>query len=61
MNVIVTVSDMEGWKGLFVPPVLLRALKDLGFMAPTLIQALTLPAAIRDRKDILGAAETVRN
>lgn len=35
-----------------------RALSFLGFSAPTPIQALTLAPAIRDRLDILGAAET---
>ncbi|KAG7466314.1 hypothetical protein MATL_G00163450 [Megalops atlanticus] len=34
------------------------ALAALGFSAPTPIQALALPPAIRDRMDILGAAET---
>jgi len=29
------------------------------FYGPTPIQRLTLPAAIRDRSDIIGAAETV--
>ncbi len=29
------------------------------FLDPTPIQRLTLPAAIRDRLDIIGAAETV--
>lgn len=50
---------MESWKGLFVPTPVLQSLNELGFVSPTLIQALTLPAAIRDRQDILGAAETV--
>ncbi|KAF3701226.1 ATP-dependent RNA helicase DDX24 [Channa argus] len=34
------------------------ALSSLGFASPTPIQALALPPAIRDRMDILGAAET---
>ncbi|XP_067943558.1 ATP-dependent RNA helicase DDX24-like isoform X2 [Watersipora subatra] len=54
----VEIPDMDGWKGLFVPTQVLRSLADLGFKSPTLIQALALPAAIRDRQDILGAAET---
>uniref|UniRef100_A0A3Q2UBA2 ATP-dependent RNA helicase n=1 Tax=Fundulus heteroclitus TaxID=8078 RepID=A0A3Q2UBA2_FUNHE len=51
-------SDMSAWRDLFVPPVVLKALSGLGFTSPTPIQALTLPPAIRDRMDILGAAET---
>ncbi|XP_057715598.1 ATP-dependent RNA helicase DDX24 [Corythoichthys intestinalis] len=51
-------SDMHAWKDLFVPPVVLQALNNLGFTSPTPIQALVLPSAIRDRMDILGAAET---
>ncbi|KAM4540630.1 ATP-dependent RNA helicase DDX24 [Fundulus diaphanus] len=50
--------DMSAWKDLFVPPAVLKALSGLGFTSPTPIQALTLPPAIRDRMDILGAAET---
>ncbi|XP_077395214.1 ATP-dependent RNA helicase DDX24 [Festucalex cinctus] len=51
-------ADMHAWKDLFVPPVVLKALSSLGFTSPTPIQALVLPPAIRDRMDILGAAET---
>lgn len=51
-------ADVSAWKDLFVPPPVLKALSSLGFSSPTAIQALALPSAIRDRKDILGAAET---
>lgn len=51
-------ADVSAWKDLFVPRPVLRALSFLGFSAPTPIQALTLAPAIRDRLDILGAAET---
>uniref|UniRef100_A0A8C9LLD1 ATP-dependent RNA helicase n=1 Tax=Piliocolobus tephrosceles TaxID=591936 RepID=A0A8C9LLD1_9PRIM len=51
-------ADVSAWKDLFVPRLVLRALSFLGFSAPTPIQALTLAPAIRDRLDILGAAET---
>lgn len=51
-------ADVSAWKDLFVPKPVLRALSFLGFSAPTPIQALTLAPAIRDRLDILGAAET---
>ncbi|XP_065607106.1 ATP-dependent RNA helicase DDX24 [Cyrtonyx montezumae] len=51
-------ADVSAWKDLFVPQPVLKALSSLGFSAPTPIQALTLPSAIRDNMDILGAAET---
>ncbi|KAM4853059.1 ATP-dependent RNA helicase DDX24 isoform 1-T3 [Thomomys bottae] len=51
-------ADVSAWKNLFVPQPVLRALSFLGFSAPTPIQALTLAPAIRDKLDILGAAET---
>ena len=51
-------TDVGAWKDLFVPSPVLKALSCLGFGSPTPIQALALPPAIRDRMDILGAAET---
>ncbi|XP_077096292.1 ATP-dependent RNA helicase DDX24 [Siphateles boraxobius] len=51
-------TDVSAWKDLFVPAPVLKALSALGFSAPTPIQALALPPAIRDRLDVLGAAET---
>ncbi|XP_074005364.1 ATP-dependent RNA helicase DDX24 isoform X1 [Numenius arquata] len=51
-------ADVSAWKDLFVPEPVLRALSHLGFSAPTPIQALALPSAIRDGMDVLGAAET---
>uniref|UniRef100_A0A8C6WIX3 ATP-dependent RNA helicase n=1 Tax=Neogobius melanostomus TaxID=47308 RepID=A0A8C6WIX3_9GOBI len=53
-----TNADMRAWKDLYVPAPVLKALSSLGFSSPTPIQALALPSAIRDRMDILGAAET---
>jgi hypothetical protein len=50
---------MDGWADLYVPKPVLRALCDLGYTKPTPIQEASLPAAIRDRRDIVGAAETV--
>ncbi|XP_017839841.1 ATP-dependent RNA helicase DDX24 [Drosophila busckii] len=50
--------DMPQWQGLGVPAPIMRALSEQGFQTPTQIQALTLPAAIHGKKDILGAAET---
>lgn len=51
-------TDVSAWKDLFVPAPVLKALSYLGFSSPTPIQALALPSAIRDRMDIVGAAET---
>lgn len=51
-------TDVSAWKDLFVPTPVLKALSSLGFGSPTPIQALTLPSAIRDHMDVLGAAET---
>ncbi|XP_062432447.1 ATP-dependent RNA helicase DDX24 [Rhea pennata] len=51
-------ADVSAWKDLFVPGPVLEALSYLGFSAPTPIQALALPSAIRDNMDVLGAAET---
>ncbi|XP_008941135.1 PREDICTED: ATP-dependent RNA helicase DDX24 [Merops nubicus] len=51
-------ADVSAWKDLFVPEPVLQALSYLGFSAPTPIQALALPSAIRDHMDVLGAAET---
>ncbi|KAK8398458.1 hypothetical protein O3P69_003958 [Scylla paramamosain] len=50
--------DVSAWKEVFAPPPVLEALAELGFSQPTEIQKLVLPAAIRDRMDIIGAAET---
>lgn len=50
--------DMSAWLNCYVPDAVLRALAELKFTEPTEIQAQTLPAAIRDHMDIMGAAET---
>lgn len=50
--------DMTEWESLFVPPEVVKALSQLGFSTPTEIQRLVLPAAIKGRMDIIGAAET---
>ncbi|KAM6912263.1 ATP-dependent RNA helicase DDX24 [Xenentodon cancila] len=50
--------DVSAWNDLFVPLPVLKALSSLGFGSPTPIQVLALPPAIRDRMDVLGAAET---
>uniref|UniRef100_A0A023GNZ6 ATP-dependent RNA helicase n=1 Tax=Amblyomma triste TaxID=251400 RepID=A0A023GNZ6_AMBTT len=51
-------DDMSAWLNCYVPEQVLRALAELKFTEPTEIQAQTLPAAIRDHMDIMGAAET---
>ncbi|VDI78144.1 ATP-dependent RNA helicase DDX24/MAK5 [Mytilus galloprovincialis] len=51
-------KEMVQWKDLYVPEEVLLALLDSKFITPTHIQSLTLPHAIRDRLDIVGAAET---
>ena len=56
----VDLDGMSDWDPLFVPPEILRALKEKNFTSPTPIQSLALPSAIRDRLDVIGAAETVR-
>lgn len=53
-------GEMEELKSpdLVVHPSILKGLSELGFVNPTPIQAACLVPAIRDRKDIVGAAET---
>ncbi|XP_037928539.1 ATP-dependent RNA helicase DDX24-like [Teleopsis dalmanni] len=53
-----SIDQLDGWNGLGVPHTILRAIAENGFISPTEIQAMTLPAAIMGKKDILGAAET---
>ncbi|XP_061167758.1 ATP-dependent RNA helicase DDX24-like [Saccostrea echinata] len=52
------IEKMAAWKNFFVPKKVLQALYRNKFFSPTPIQAMTLPSAIRDKKDIVGAAET---
>ncbi|KAH8581540.1 Mak5 pre-mRNA splicing RNA SFII helicase [Cryptosporidium sp. chipmunk genotype I] len=53
-------EEMEELKSpdLVIHPSILKGLLELGFLNPTPIQAACLVPAIRDRKDIVGAAET---
>ncbi|XP_045160625.2 ATP-dependent RNA helicase DDX24-like [Mercenaria mercenaria] len=53
-----SLKGMEAWKDLFVPKEILWALKSQGFKEPTPIQSQILPSAIRDKMDVVGAAET---
>lgn len=48
----------KGWNGFGIAEPILRVLAEKEFKDPTEIQALTFPAAIMGRRDILGAAET---
>ncbi|MCP9258925.1 hypothetical protein DINM_001916 [Dirofilaria immitis] len=52
------VADMSGWMNLCISDTILKAIADIGFAEPTEIQKLVIPSAIRDRRDIIGAAET---
>ncbi|KAJ1911557.1 ATP-dependent RNA helicase [Mycoemilia scoparia] len=49
--------DAPEWENLGVHKLLLKGLKNLGFLSPTEIQAKSLPSALSGR-DIIGAAET---
>ncbi|ELU02510.1 hypothetical protein CAPTEDRAFT_152919 [Capitella teleta] len=49
---------MSAWMNLFVPEKVMLALGEQNFVQPTPIQIESLPAAIRDRRDIVGAAHT---
>lgn len=51
-------ADSSAWVSLFVPEPIQRSLNEEGFTTPTPIQQMVLPAAIKGRLDILGAAET---
>lgn len=51
--------DVSAWKDFFLDDRILDSLSLLGFSAPTHIQAECLPAAIRDKRDVIGAAQTV--
>lgn len=49
---------MENWKSLNIRTEILNALKLKNFTKPTKIQSESIPPAINDQRDILGAAET---
>lgn len=50
--------DVSAWQGFHLEGEILESVSKLGFSAPTQIQAECLPSAIRDRMDIIGAAQT---
>ena len=49
---------MRAWRELCAPVEVMRALHEKGFYTPTPIQSALLPAAIKGRMDVMGAAET---
>lgn len=55
-----TSVDVSAWSDFQLDSRIMTALADIGFSAPTHVQAECIPAAIRDRRDIIGAAQTVR-
>lgn len=57
MNYIIRIA-MDNWKSLNIRTELLNALKLKNFTKPTKIQSESIPPAIDDQRDILGAAET---
>ena len=55
----VELLNVSAWDQLGLDDKLLQALAELRFSAPTPIQQECLPSAIRDRRDVIGAAQTV--
>ena len=51
-------SKPSAWSSLFAADSISKALLDLDMTSPTPIQSAVLPAAIKGRRDIVGAAET---
>ena len=51
---------MQEWEELGTPLPVIRGLYDQGFTHPTPIQKQSIPPAVQDHYDIIGAAETVR-
>lgn len=56
---IVNDTPNKHWQHYSLNPSIVRAINELGFEKPTEIQERVLPLAIRKRRDIIGAAETV--
>ncbi|CAL5026502.1 unnamed protein product [Urochloa decumbens] len=51
-------DDVFAWHGLRLHPLLVKAMRRLGFKEPTPIQKSCFPAAAHQGKDVIGAAET---
>lgn len=56
----VPMVDVSAWDDFQLDSQIMGALSKMGFSAPTHVQAECIPAAIRDRRDVIGAAQTVR-
>ncbi len=54
-------GGMPAWQGLGLGPRVIAAIAGLGFEEPTPIQRECMLPAIRDRRDIIGAAQTVQS
>lgn len=52
-------ADVSAWRPFELHPLVERALARLGFSEPTRVQEECIPAAVRDRRDVIGAAQTV--
>lgn len=52
-------GDVTAWEGHGLGAALLDAISSMGFEQPTPIQQECLLPAIRDRRDLIGAAQTV--
>ncbi|XP_071965902.1 ATP-dependent RNA helicase DDX24-like isoform X2 [Antedon mediterranea] len=50
--------DMSAWQEMQLPNVLVKALEEQCFTTPTPIQSETIPTAMNNKTDIIGAAET---
>ncbi len=48
----------DAWRDLELHPSLLSAIKECGFAFPLPIQSYCIPAAVKQRRDVLGAAQT---
>lgn len=53
-----TPVDMSQWANIGLHPLIEAALARQGFSQPTPIQEAAIPAAMRDRRDVIGAAQT---
>ena len=52
--------DVSAWADFELDTRITAALSRMGFSAPTHVQAECIHSAVRDRRDVIGAAQTVR-
>ncbi|GJN09299.1 hypothetical protein PR202_ga27295 [Eleusine coracana subsp. coracana] len=57
-DLILGEDEVYGWQELRLHPLLVKAIRRLGFREPTPIQKSCFPAAAHQGKDVIGAAET---